>query len=511
MRAVINKIIGWKLKKIIGLDIDEGSVVATELAKIQDGVYLDRYALALSVNELIKDSSFNAKSVMINLPAQVVFFRSFHLALSFLNSKNKQRDITAFLSKQNLPFTLEECFWDTFVLNSNLNFIAARKDVVEEYIAGLSSQGLEVAGVTASVVALYNVLIHNYPERSKERFALLNIRNSSSELLVYEARRLWVYPLSIGKQELTDTRDPGGKFSLEVQRIFNAHYLQNPPQAAQKTTSYFYLSGQVCPEAVISSLAKVLGDFEITVLQPLKKIGALDGKAAANQQIMSLSLGLGLTYLEAPLTLKINLVAAKIKKAESIARINILKQASFFALIFLAFLFLLWNIKLTGSLKNQMSIYKNTSFQVSSVLPQIKALQKEKDKLGKLQGLLEDKFNQRELYLKALAAISESKPQSINIKELEVQIKDSGLQVFLSGGAPTYQEINDFLSGLKNNQDIKDVKVVASAFSAPETQTGRIDFKLHFEVARPLGQPESSGVLGPKDAQGKVISSVAGK
>jgi len=508
MRALINKIIEWRPKKIIGLDIDDGCVVATWLIRKGKEIYLDRFAFMSNLKEVTKDPNLEGAGVMINLPAQLVLFRSFHLASSFLNSKNKQRDITAFLSKQNLPFTLEECFWDTFILNSNLNFIAARKDVVEKYIAQVKDLGLHVIGVTPPLVALYNVLIYTYPEREKGRFALLNIRNSSSELLIYESKRLWVYPLSIGKRDLVDVQTNSDRFSIEVQRIFNAHYLQNPP-LAQKTVSYFYLSGQECQAAVKSCLKKVLGDFEITVLQPLKRIDAANIQIPANQQMINLSLGLGLTYLEAPKTVKINLIAAKIKQAHSLVRINLFKKISLFFVAFVALCFLLWNIALIKSLKNQTSIYKNTTYQVSSVLPQVVTLKEEKEKLQKLEDFLENKLTQQGLYLKALAVISEGKPASITIKELELQIKDTSLQVFLSGDAPTYQEINDFLSGLKKNKDIKNVKVVASAFSAPENQQGKgIDFKLHFELPAAAGENKQPNVV---ITEGKEVTSSSRK
>jgi Tfp pilus assembly PilM family ATPase len=107
-----------KQKRVINLEIDDGSVVATVLSARKKQIHLDRYAIVLSLKELAADLFFKAAEVVINLPSQIVLFRSFHLAPSFFKEKNMQKEISAFLQRQNLPFKLEECYWIAISVSS---------------------------------------------------------------------------------------------------------------------------------------------------------------------------------------------------------------------------------------------------------------------------------------------------------------------------------------------------------------------------------------------------------
>lgn len=468
-------------KKFIGLDIDEGSVVLTELIKKSNQINLAKCAAAKDLKELGANSYFKGQNVIINLPIQVVLFRTFHLAPAFLRSRNKQKDISVFLTHQNLAFKLEDCYWNTFILDSNLNFIAVKKEVAERYIAQVKEAGFSVSAVTPSLIALYNIIVYSYPEKKNDKFLLLNIRFSSSEVLAYQSKRLWAYPLSIGRRDFEQGSEGLERFLAEVQRIINAHFMQNPV-TEQKSPNQIFLCGQESSESLVPSLQKAFADYEIITLQPLKNIKALAKSPSVNERALTLSLGLGLTMLNTSGLLNINLIGARVKKERAIAFSDYFKKAfSYIALLAAAFLFIL-DTNLITALNKEASIYKDTQAKISSVLLEAKALNEEKASVKKLRDFLSSRINLDRTYLRALAFISLAKSPSLTITELDAQAKDNKLNVVLSGSVSNYQEINEFLNKLKKSPDIKEAKVVASTFPSLETETKAIEFKLRFEL-----------------------------
>ncbi|MFH1457803.1 MAG: hypothetical protein ABIG31_01385 [Candidatus Omnitrophota bacterium] len=480
-----------KQKKIISLDIDETSVVATALSKRRQQVHLERYAVVAELRELAADLFFRSADVIIQIPSQVVLFRSFHLASSFFKGRNMQKDILAFLQRQNLPFRLEDCYWHSFAMDSNLNFVAARKEAVDRIIHQVEAAGFQVSGVCAPIIALYNVLIHTYPERSKERFSLLNIKTSSSDLVIYEAKRLWIYSLPMGSRNLQEPKDALENFSIEIQRILNSHNLSNPP-TLQNVANYFYVTGKGFLEPLVPSLKKILADFQIMTLEPLKAIeSAVKNKDYPfNQQAMCLSLGLGLTYLDIPLGLRVNLIEGKIKKAKRASWVNLSKRALFFSALLLVSCVFLLDVKLIKQLREQAALFKKSEYQVSSILPEMKVLTEENEDLEKKEKFLAKSLNQQALYLKSLAVLSESKPSGVTIKEVDAEAKDNKLLAVISASAANYEDINIFLGDLKKKDNIKDVKVVASTFPSFGSEAKDIDFKLRFEMPSPKEKAE---------------------
>ena len=120
--------------RFIGLDIDESSVVATVLSLRKGQVHLDKYAVVSSLKELAADPAFRGAEVVVNLPSQMVLFRSFYLAPGALKPKNAKKDLLAFLARQSLPFKLDDCYWSWFLAANHVHLVAAKKDSADKYL-----------------------------------------------------------------------------------------------------------------------------------------------------------------------------------------------------------------------------------------------------------------------------------------------------------------------------------------------------------------------------------------
>lgn len=465
-----------KANKIAGLDIDDNAVIATELVRRPKGTFhLGKYLNAKTLKELALNPFFKDAGVVINLPTQVVLLRSFN-APAF---GKRSSEILPFLSKQPLPFKLEDCFWDTFIMDSTVNLIAARKEVVERYLAQAKETGLNVIGVVNSQTALYNVFMLNYPEAQK--FILLDIRTSSTDLIIHENRKFWSYPLSIGRVDLEEDSSAQERFSSELQRLVNSHYLQNP-SAAKPGENTIYICGKFLSANLINPLKEVLGDFNILVLDPFKNIDTLESGFTDSPESIALSMGLSLGYLSSPGALRINLIREKIQKDEREQKIKFVKRAYLAACAAACAFLLVLNIRLVMSLFKEIAVSSDIKSQLSRMLPEVKALSEEKTTLLKESQFLSGRLVEQGLYLKALAAVSQARPAAMKIKEFNVEAKEGKLFVLFSGSSLSFEEMNEFVSRLKKEEGLAEVKVVASTLPGEEGKGDRIDFNLRFEI-----------------------------
>jgi type II secretory pathway component PulL len=478
--------------RIIGLDIDESSIVATVLSLRKGSVHLDKYAVVSSLKELAADPAYRGAEVVVNLPSQMVLFRSFTLPPGALKTKNAKKEVLAFLARQSLPFKLEDCYWSWFLAAHHVHLVAARKDPADKYLRAVAEANMRVRGVCPSFMALFNLLLHTHPDKRKDRFTLINIKTASSDLLIYEAERLWTYPLALGSKDLQEQKDAPQTFCAQVQRIFNSHYLQNRLSSAGAKQS-FYVTGKGPLESVGEALGKMLADHEVAALDSLQGIetSMKEKDYPLNQQAMSLSLGLGLSFLGVPHLLKMDLIEEKSRKIKRAAGLKFFKGAAFLSLAAVTIFALSLDVRLLKRVSAQAESLRQARSQVQSLIPQVKALQEERERLDKMEGEVRAKAFRQPLYLDSLARLSEAKPAGVILREFDAEGKEGRVQVVVSGRAGKYEDINVFLAELKKKARTTDVKVVASTFpeASPEASkdASGIDFKLRFVMQASQG------------------------
>ncbi|MBU1124788.1 MAG: hypothetical protein KKC84_02070 [Candidatus Omnitrophica bacterium] len=475
---------GWFKNSIVGLDIDEGRVMAAELVRKSDRVQVNSLMMAKTLQELSSQEPFRqalrkGTGAIINLPTQNALFRNFPLTPSLAKSRQRvsEKDVILFLSRQNLPFKLDECFWNTFVLDGHLHLIAVKKEVVDGYIAAAEQSGVHVVGITTSMVALYNLFIYNYSLENK--FSLLHICSTASDLILYDAKRMWVYPLPLGKDIFARGPEALVRFSQEVARIFNTHYLQNP--LTSQKTSRLYVSGEDSSPELLAALKKTLADAEVLLLDPFQKV-SLTHCPASNASRMALSVGLGITYFCLPGHLAINHILDRLKQKRHLVQQVLARKILSLVMVGLLGSLGYMGVRLFQTGQRESKRNKELQRKVSYMLPEIEQLNGKKNILAKPASFLQQRVDQQQLYLKVFAMISQAKSPAIKISECNLDSKeDARVSVFLAGTGPDYEEINAFLTKLKKNKDVKEAKLISSSFLTKGASEG-IEFKLRSEV-----------------------------
>ncbi|MCG8432016.1 MAG: hypothetical protein MJA29_12705, partial [Candidatus Omnitrophica bacterium] len=102
---------GFAPKNILSIDIDEDAVVATEMTRRGSQVALTSSYVAPTLAELKNIFINRTQTTVVSIHSQGLFFKDFPLTKNVVKAKDQSREIVSFLRKQNLPLSLDDCFW----------------------------------------------------------------------------------------------------------------------------------------------------------------------------------------------------------------------------------------------------------------------------------------------------------------------------------------------------------------------------------------------------------------
>lgn len=482
-----------KPRNYLCIDPDGGIVTAVEVSKRARRLYLSGYKIAHAVEDAASlPALLSAKpragrqgcppvrdlAVVAALPTQGLLLKSFPAPQPLFRNKDPRREAALFLSRQNLPLKLDECFWHVHYADGFLHLAAARKDAVEKFLAAFRESGLNVTAVVPAVYAVFNFIQYAYGRR--DRFIAVQMHADTTDLLVCENTRIWVYPLPAGRSVLNAGQGEMRIFLQEIRRVISTHYMQNACAGA-KDRNVLFISGASYPDFFVAELKKVCADYEVTAVEPLKKIETSAAPRPEELPLLTQAVGLGITSLEFAHLVPINLIDEKIKAERFVCRVNMAERLGIYAASGACAALLILNGVLISRIAPERKMLQLSRYEVDTFLPQIKALKEEKEKLLRVREFLRKKTEEQSLYMKALAAVAETKSPFLEIHSFEAKTQDGRLEAFIMGNAADYSEINEFLVKLKNRAGISDVKVVASTLPAAGGGAA-IDFKLRFDA-----------------------------
>lgn len=190
-------------KGVVGLDIGSSYIKAVKLKEVKGGYELEMFDmlpippevivggsvidsvyLTKSLKELIRKARIKTKDAVIGIAghASVIIKK---ISLPEMSEEELSESIK-FEAEQYIPFDIEEVELDFHILESkeksaqmDVIVVAAKKDVLNGYIAAVREAGLNPVVVDVNAFALGNIYELNYGIEPRKNIALLNIGAST--------------------------------------------------------------------------------------------------------------------------------------------------------------------------------------------------------------------------------------------------------------------------------------------------------------------------------------------
>ena len=191
---------GFTKKSLVGLDIGSSSVKAVELAlkgkgkgfelralgiaplppeAIVQGVFLNSSAIVDSIKEAIDNGRIKTKEVAAAVAGHSVIVKKVSLPAM---TREELEDQIQWEAEQYIPFDVNEVNLDFQILDSsdgegqmNVLLVAAKKDLIDDYIQVISEAGLVPTCVDVAAFAVENAFEMNYEVEPDDTVALVNV------------------------------------------------------------------------------------------------------------------------------------------------------------------------------------------------------------------------------------------------------------------------------------------------------------------------------------------------
>ena len=198
--------LGAKGNRLVGLDIGSKTIKAAEITESKKGYVLSRFgmvdiapgliedgtiknpeAVAETIQGLFKSYGIKNHRVAISVGGYSVIVKK----ISVQNTSEEQlQDTIHFEAEQYIPFDINDVNIDFQILGENENnpnqmnvlLVAAKKEMVNDYVNLAEMAGLEPRVIDVDAFALQNVFEINYEPTSETAIALIDIGASKTSL-----------------------------------------------------------------------------------------------------------------------------------------------------------------------------------------------------------------------------------------------------------------------------------------------------------------------------------------
>ncbi len=163
---------GWALKKFGSIDLEPGA--------IEEGVIKDPQTVSSAIRQLFQKSGIRQNNVAISIGGYSVIVKN----ITIQNMPEAQLyESINFEAEQYIPFDINDVNLDFQILGEsahnpnqmNVLLVAAKKDMVNEYINLIDMAGLNLCIIDIDAFALQNIYDVNYGGEKGENVSLIDI------------------------------------------------------------------------------------------------------------------------------------------------------------------------------------------------------------------------------------------------------------------------------------------------------------------------------------------------
>ncbi|MCL2625873.1 MAG: pilus assembly protein PilM [Cystobacterineae bacterium] len=266
-------------KPAIGLDIGSTSIKLVGLKKqrnryvlehfgikyippetIVEGALMNSSVIMQSIQELVRELRIKRKEVAIGIGGNSVIIKK--LTMPTMSHFELEETIGAEM-QQYIPFDAKDVFVDTFILprkedeatkQMDVVLVAAKKEIVNDYLSIVGESGLKPVVVDVDVFAIQNCFHTNYGVNENDTIALINMG----------AEVVGINIIRKGISEFTrDIHIGGQQFTEEIQKQFNVSFDEAEILKSSVYESQIDVSAQKQIQASIGKIAEqVAGEIQ---------------------------------------------------------------------------------------------------------------------------------------------------------------------------------------------------------------------------------------------------------
>jgi type IV pilus assembly protein PilM len=223
--------------------VNLGSVTLPEGA-VDDGTLNDPEVVAAKIKELFKNLKIKKKKIGFSISGYSVIVKKVNLQVM---SDGELEEHIQSEAEQYIPFDIEDVYLDFQDLKTNhdgedrtdVMLVAAKKDIVDEYLEMFESLDLKPVIVDVDGFALENTYEYNYPK--DENVALVDIGAAKMNInIISEGVSVVARDIVVGSQQLTEQIEatfdvsfedaealklghtPAGEKQAEIEEIFSS-------------------------------------------------------------------------------------------------------------------------------------------------------------------------------------------------------------------------------------------------------------------------------------------------